>query len=288
MGVGELFMGSFRGKVAVVTGAASGIGFALCERFAAEGMRVVMADVERPALEGAAEAIRSGGAEVVAVPTDVSLAEEVEALAEKTVRSFGTVDVVCNNAGVAGGVGPVWERSLEEWQWVFGVNLFGVIHGIRAFVPLMLRQEREGYIVNTASVVGLTSMGFGGAYGPSKHAVVAVSESLQIELTALGAKLRVAVICPGGVRTRIAEADRNCPYDAVSTPDTPAVREQKRLLRDAIAQGTDPAEIANCVVEAMRGGRFYVLPHPELNRHIAERSENILAGRPPGSAFVLK
>src|SRR5579871_852581 len=238
-------MREFRDRVAVVTGAASGIGRALAERFAAAGMKVVLADVERQALAAAERALASGGARVLAVPTDVSKASDVEALAQRTLEAFGAVHVVCNNAGVSVG-GLAWEVTLADWEWILGVNLWGVIHGIRTFVPILLRQGEEGHVVNTASMAGLVSGPGIAPYNATKHTVVTLSEALHHELgMASGGKVKVSVLCPGWVNTRILDADRNRPAtlgDATPIrPEIAAVREQVRQLLES---GLAPAAVA--------------------------------------------
>ncbi|HEX9992874.1 MAG TPA: SDR family NAD(P)-dependent oxidoreductase [Acidimicrobiales bacterium] len=276
-------IGDLLGRVAVVTGAASGIGRAMAERFAAEGMRVVMADVERPALEEAAGALGGAGAEVLAVPTDVSDPDQVDALARAAVDAFGAVDVVCNNAGVGGG-GQLWEVPLGDWRWVLGVNLWGVIHGIRSFVPLLVDQD-EGHVVNTASMAGLTSPPFMGPYNVSKHAVVTLSETLHAELAMRGSKVGVTVLCPGWVNTRIAESDRNRPAELAAEqpaagPDREAIR---GVLRTFLAAGMDPADVAAQVVDAVRTGRFYLLTHEEWSGMVEQRLRAIAEGGPPAA-----
>jgi NAD(P)-dependent dehydrogenase (short-subunit alcohol dehydrogenase family) len=272
------------GRVAVVTGAASGIGLALSERFAAEGMRVVMADVEAPALAAAADRLADRGAEVLPVATDVSKAEQVDALRDRTLDAFGAVHVVCNNAGVSGLGRPLWEMSRADWEWVLGVNLWGVIHGIRAFVPALLEQG-AGHVVNTGSLAGLTA-GTLGAYSVGKHAVVALSEGLHFQLVQRGVPVGVSVLCPGWVRTRLMD-DRNRPAELGAAPEPGPDQEAARaLVRQLIETGMDPAHVAGHVVDAIRGGRFYVLTHPEMNEAIRRRAEDVLAGSPPGMAFV--
>ena len=271
-------MQQLRGRVAVVTGAASGIGFGLAERFAAEGMRVVLADVERDALDQAAERLRATGAEVEAVVCDVAQAAAVADLARRTVDAFGAVHVVCNNAGVADTSGAaVWEASLADWQWVVGVNLWGVIHGVRTFVPILLEQGDEGHVVNTASVAGLT-VGRLGSYSVTKHAVVALSEALAGELAAIGARVGVSVLCPGLVRTRILEAGRNRPPTAEPrqpAAPNPVPGQALDSLRQRMPEGTPPAEIAASVVEAIQTNRLYVLPHPAALTQVRQRFESI-------------
>src|SRR5215469_10915747 len=212
----EDLMQEFPDKVAVVTGAASGIGFALAERFAREGMKVVLADVEGDALARAEAELRGRGATVRAVRTDVRQAGEVAALAEQTLAAFGGVHVVCNNAGVVV-FKSAWEHTLADWEWVLGVNLWGVIHGVRTFVPIMLRQGTEGHIVNTASMGGLVTGPFFGSYIVSKHGVVALSEVLALELARIGAPVKVSVLCPNVVRTNLMDSARNRPL-ALTNP----------------------------------------------------------------------
>jgi len=297
-------MRDLAGKVAVVTGGASGIGLALAHRLAAEGMHLVVADVEEPALAAAVTELSSHGVEVLAVPTDVSVWESVEALAAASVDRFGAVHVVCNNAGVGAG-GLSWEMSLAEWSWIVGVNLWGVIHGIRAFVPLLLAQD-EGHVVNTASMAGLIAGPGMAAYCGTKHAVVGVTESLHYELMARGSAVRATVVCPGIIATRLMEADRNWPErlgdrPAATTPAAPAVpgdaggtgtggtsgtggtgntggagadpdRELAwSILRAAVPGGTPPEDVATAVVEAVHEDRFWVLTDPGLARMALDR-----------------
>jgi NAD(P)-dependent dehydrogenase (short-subunit alcohol dehydrogenase family) len=272
-------------RVAVVTGAASGIGLGLCERFAAEGMRVVMADVEAPALRKAAARLSGQGAVVLPVLTDVSSAEQVEALREEAVRAFGAVHVLCNNAGVGGPHDPLWLISRGDWEWVLGVNLGGVINGIRAFVPLLLEQD-AAHVVNTASVFGVFA-GALGPYGISKHAVVALSETLHFQLRAIGARVGVSVLCPGAVRTRFATSARNRPATAGPPPEGSgeAERASEERFRQLLATGTEPADVATLVVEAIRGSRFYILTSGNRNHAIQRRGEEIIAGEPPMPPF---
>ncbi len=263
-------------RVAVVTGAASGIGRALARRFAAEGMKLVLADVERPALEKVAAELAASGARVVAVPTDVSKPEQVEALARRALEAFGAVHVVCNNAGVFTG-GRVWEQSLGDWKWVIDVNLWGVIHGIRSFVPLLLAQGGEAHVVNTASIAGLVSVPGLGPYNVTKHGVVTLSETLHHELRAAGSQIGVSVLCPGAVATNIADAARNRPPELGGGPQAAATP----ALRAGLAAGLDPAQVADLVVRGIREGRFYLLPHPEFEAGVERRLRDILEDRVP-------
>ena len=271
-------MNEFPGKVAVITGAASGIGRAIAVRAAHEGMRLVLADIEAGPLEQTAAALRATGAEVLAVPTDVSRAEEVAALAERTVATYGAVHLLFNNAGVATG-GPIWERPLAEWEWVMGVNLWGVVHGVRSFVPLMLAQEDSGYIVNTASIAGLVTAPALGIYTVTKHAVVALSEILAAELAQRDAHITVSVLCPSWVQTRIIEAGRNRPaiiQNAAASGDSDDLA-RSAAIRQLVDSGLPPEQVAAEVFAAIREERFYILTHPESKEWIRRRMENILA-----------
>jgi NAD(P)-dependent dehydrogenase (short-subunit alcohol dehydrogenase family) len=250
-----------RGKVAVVTGAASGIGLALAKRLGTEGMRLVLADVEPAALAGAKAALEGAGVDCVAVPTDVTRADAVAALAERTLDVFGAVHVVCNNAGVFAG-GLSWEAPLSDYEWVLGVNTWGVIHGVRNFVPILLRQGEPAHVVNVASMAALTSGPLSAAYFMSKHAVLALSESLFLELRQKGAPIGVSVVCPELIATRIGDADRNRPPhwkrgDAPASPERDLVEGAIRIATRT--QGAPPETIAERTLAAIREDRFYVL-----------------------------
>ena len=275
-------MKEFKDRVAVVTGGASGIGRAMAERFGAEGMKVVLADVEEGALRQAEAEFREQGVDVLGVVTDVAQPEAFENLAQQTLNAFGGVHIVCNNAGVAGAWGPTWESTLKDWEWVMGVNLWGVIHGVRTFLPIMLEQGEEGHIVNTASLAGL--MRGSGIYGVTKQAVVALSESLYNELHLANAKVGVSVLCPGWVNTKIAEADRNRPAELANTAEPeldPARAAGLEMVRNFLKNGMDPADIAQQVFEAIRDDQLYIITHPEMDFLFKERFENILARKNP-------
>jgi NAD(P)-dependent dehydrogenase (short-subunit alcohol dehydrogenase family) len=278
-------MREFSGRVAVVTGAASGMGRAFAERFAAEGMRVVLADVEERALDAAVSELRLRERDVIGVVTDVSDPAAVERLRDEALDAYGAIHLVCNNAGVlarsdlppsqdgfGGGGLRLWEQPLEEFTWTFGVNLWGVVHGIRTFVPVLLEQE-EGHLVNTASVAGLTTGAYLGIYTATKHAVVALTEALALQLadTSVG----VSVLCPGAVRTRIAVADRNQPgHERELAEDETA---------DLMSEAMDPADVAQQVFEAVRDDRFYILTHgDDFDGAVRTRMEAILERRNPG------
>jgi len=277
-------MKDLQDKVAVVTGAASGIGRAMAERFAAERMKVVLADIEEKALAEAEREMKASGAAVIAVRTDVSKAADVEALAQRTIESFGAVHVVCNNAGVGPAKGAIWELTEADWRWVLGVNLWGVLHGVRAFVPIMLKQDSEGHIVNTASVAGLLSAPFAATYCVAKHGVVTLSESLHRELAQVGSKVKVSVLCPAWVKTQLMDGDRNRPRELQNASDqaTPQATMMNEAFCQLVASGTDPGEIGDAVVDAIRDEKFYILPHPEWKEQVRVRMEDILEGRIPG------
>ncbi|MEV3983710.1 SDR family NAD(P)-dependent oxidoreductase [Nonomuraea sp. NPDC049758] len=277
-------MRELSGKVAVVTGAASGIGRALAVRFAAEGMALMLADVdpgglaETAALAGKASA---GPGEVLTQVTDVSDAAAVQHLADRSFGELGAVHVLCNNAGVHQG-GRLWTRTAEDFAWLLGVNLWGVLHGVRAFVPRMMAQDTEGHVVNTVSVAGLLAAPGAGGYAVTKYAALAASQSLAQDLAAVGSKLRVTALCPGAVRTRIDDSARSRPADLVSTPtdDETAARE---AVGAAMARGVEPAEVAALVVRAIHEERFLALTHPEFADRLRRQTELLLAGELPGA-----
>ncbi len=280
-------MKEFQGKVAVVTGAASGIGRALAERCVKEGMKVVLADIEEKALARASQELDAAGGNVLAVRTDVSKAEDVAELARKTLERYGAVHLLFNNAGVGFGA-TIWENTLADWEWMLGVNLWGVIHGAHTFVPLMLQQNCEGHIVNTASMAGLISGPGLGIYKVTKHGVVTLSETLYHELTLAGAKINVSVLCPGWVNTRLLDSARNRPVGLQNTPGAEVVdsRAEKRIqfARQALASGMPPQQVADIVFQAIRDETFYILTHPEMKEAVRVRMEDILEERNPTNA----
>lgn len=283
-------MREFKGKVAVITGAASGIGLGLARRCAREGMRVVLADVEQSPLEQAEKELTALGGKVLPVLTDVSKADDVTKLAEKTIESFGAVHLLCNNAGVGGAAGAVWESSLAEWEWAIGVNLWGVIHGIRSFVPIMLSQDTECHIVNTASTAGLLPYHPGAAYQVTKHAVVALSEHLHRSLAEKSAKVKASVLCPGFVKTRILSSLRNqpaeCRVETSARPLSPEAEEAAWKYVEKQFKVLSPDQTADMVFTAVREERFYILTHPEFNEAVKKRMEDILQGRNPATTPI--
>jgi NAD(P)-dependent dehydrogenase (short-subunit alcohol dehydrogenase family) len=266
----------------VVTGAASGIGLALAERFAAEGMKVVMADIEAGPLATAAAAVRRIAPAVLASRVDVSSPDEVERLALETYEAFGAAHVLCNNAGVAV-IGAVHEHTLADWQWVVSVNLWGVIHGVRAFLPRMLAGGDEGHIVNTASMAGLTTAPFMSVYDVTKHGVVALSEAMYKEAQVTGSPIGVSVVCPGLIDTNIMRSSRNRPEALAEQGKAgPMAQAFGQGLSDRLAGGYPPSEVAEQVVDGIREGRFYIVPaQPEVKDGIAIRAKDLLELRNP-------
>jgi NAD(P)-dependent dehydrogenase (short-subunit alcohol dehydrogenase family) len=275
------------GRVAVVTGAASGIGLGLAERFAAEGMSVVMADVEEAALAKAAAgladriATTTGGAPVLPVVTDVSDRAAVDALRDAALSAFGAVHVVCNNAGVGGPHGPLWECPPGEWDWVLRVNLDGVMNGVRAFMPVLLEQD-AGHLVNTSSIFGVFA-GTLGPYGVSKHAVTALTETLHFNLRSLGVThVGVSVLCPGAVRTNFGTSARNRPAWAGPAMVGDAAEQAAAERFDQLSVlGASPAEVAGMVVDGIRSRRFYILTSDNRHEPVLRRGQEIVAGGPP-------
>jgi NAD(P)-dependent dehydrogenase (short-subunit alcohol dehydrogenase family) len=274
-------MDQLRGKVAVVTGAASGIGRALAEALAAEGARVVVADVDDAGLAVVADMLRAAGAEAVAVHCDVADVAQVDALRDAAVAAFGTVHVVCNNAGIGGG-GGFAEMDLDVWRRVIEVDLWGVLHGMRAFLPLLVDQD-EGHIVNTASVAGLFAAPFMGPYTIAKYGVVAASETAFNELAMTGSKVGVSVLCPSWVRTNIAKAIDDQAAAAGGVDAEPAAEREAMvaMLRAAIEQGMDPADVAARVIDAIRTRCFYILTHETSAPAVRRRMEAIVGGADP-------
>jgi NAD(P)-dependent dehydrogenase (short-subunit alcohol dehydrogenase family) len=263
------------GKIAVVTGAASGIGRALALRFAAEGMTLMLADVDPGGL--AETSALAGDAKVLTQVTDVSDAAAVQHLADRTFGELGAVHVLCNNAGVYQG-GHMWTRTPEDFAWLLGVNLWGVLHGIHAFVPRMITQDTEGHIVNTVSVAGLFA-----TQAASKYAVLAASQSLAQDLAAVGSKLRVTALCPGAVRTRINDSARVRPADLPATP-TDDERASQEAIDTMIERGIQPSEVADLVVRAIHEERFLLLTHPEFADRLRKQTDLLLAGEVPATS----
>jgi NAD(P)-dependent dehydrogenase (short-subunit alcohol dehydrogenase family) len=254
----------------------------MANAFAAEGMNIVLADVDEAGLNDASKRLNDSGTRAIAVPTDVREAAALDALRDAAVSAFGAAHVICNNAGIGVG-GPIWQVPLESWEWVFAVNFWGVVHGIRSFVPLLLEQG-EGHVVNTASAAGLVAAPFLGPYSATKFAVVAASETLAMELNGTG--IGVSVLCPLWVRTRIHESDRNAPPEvAALVGDESVFAGARDVIAGFIEAGLAPEIVAERVVEAVKTGGFWILPHEEMRQAVRDRAESIAAGDLP--AFTI-
>jgi NAD(P)-dependent dehydrogenase (short-subunit alcohol dehydrogenase family) len=272
-------MKDLAGKTAVITGAASGIGRAMAERFGAESMNLVIADIDPNALNAAESELSAVAPAVAGHRTDVSSAADVQALADLALERFGAVHLVCNNAGVGIG-GALWDMSEKDWQWLLGVNLWGVIHGVRTFVPIMLKQGGEGHVVNTASAAGLDARPWLGMYAASKYAVVGLSESLRGELAMSGSQIGVSVLCPAVVNTRIGESERNRPAGLSGDGETEvpaAAAAFGEAFRAALAAGLPPPQVAEAVLDAVLNNRLYIVTHGETVERVKTRTERILA-----------
>jgi NAD(P)-dependent dehydrogenase (short-subunit alcohol dehydrogenase family) len=285
-------MQQFEGRVAVITGAASGLGRAFADTAAGLGMKLVLADVDAKALERATGELQAGGAEVLSMVIDVSKREHVEELADAAMIRFHAVHLVFNNAGVGVG-GLIWEHSEADWEWVLGVNLWGVIHGVRVFTPIMLDCARrdphyEGHIVNTASMAGLLNAPAMGAYNVSKHAVVSLSETLYHDLRLVDAPIEASVLCPYFVPTGIARSEAHRPHE-LGNHHGPSASQQaaQALVSRAVEAGKVPAaEVARITFNAVREGRFYIYSHPQLLGGVAERMDAIVHGEPPADPYA--
>jgi len=262
-------MDDLTGKVAFVTGGASGIGLALAEGFAKEGAKVVLADIEVEALKEAEGKLLSSGAEVIGVQCDVSDHGSVTAAADRAIEAFGKVHIVCNNAGVSP-VGAIDETTPEDWKWCMGVNLMGVVHGIQVLVPRIKQHGEGGHVVNTASIAGLMALPTLGIYTATKYAVVGISETLRGELAPAG--IGVSVICPSFVKTRLHEGHRNRPPELGTSPEEP-----NPFIAQMLATAPEPAEVAERVVRGVKRGDFYIFPHTDAKAGFEARANEILA-----------
>lgn len=276
-------MKDFHGKVAVITGGASGLGLEIARLAAKKGMKLVLSDIEERALKQAELEFSDLGVEVLAVRTNVALAEDVDFLAQQTLSRFGAVHLLFNNAGVALNK-TTWETTIADWEWVLGVDLWGVIHGVRVFTPIMLKQDTPCHIINTASVAGMLSTQGMAAYNVAKHGVVTLSETLYHDLRRRDAKIDVSVLCPAWVNTGIWDSARNRPEDLQNTVEQKSVDDTKleESARHAIQSGKVTApQVAEIVFNAIENNQFYILTHPKIKKWIGLRVEDILEDRQP-------
>ena len=274
------------GRVAVVTGAASGIGRALAEALAAAGSAVVLADLDGAEAEAVAAGIRASGGEAEAMAVNVADAVAVDRLAAATLERFGRVDVLCNNAGVST-FNLLRDQTLDDWRWVFDVNLWGVVHGLQSFVPIMRSQGTPGHIVNTASIAGLLSgVSFIGPYAATKVAVVSISETLSQELAADQTPIGVSVLCPSSVDTRVMESERGRPAELGAEHRTEVAESVRLAIRDSFTgpTGLTPAAVAVLTLEAIRAGRFWIITHPGERPAVEARFAGALAHFPQDGA----
>jgi NAD(P)-dependent dehydrogenase (short-subunit alcohol dehydrogenase family) len=281
----ELKMKELRDKVAVITGAASGIGRGIAERCVQEGMKLVISDIEKAALEKTNNDLKSGGGDVLALVTDVSKANDIELLAQKTLEKFGAVHLLFNNAGIEVR-GTVWEQTLADWEWIINVHLWGVIHGIRIFVPIMLRQNTECHIVNTASIAALISGPTLGSYKVTKSGVFALSETLYHELKMHDAKIGVSVLYPGFVRSRLIDAERNRPPEYTNQLKERVLPQYEYdmvdYFREQNQKAMSPKEYADHVFIGIKENKLYISAHPEFDESVRLRMEEILQQKNPG------
>lgn len=282
-------MKDFAGKVAVITGAGSGFGREFARIGAGLGMKLALADIQPEALAATAAELRGKGAQVLAETADVSRGADVERLARRTLDAFGAVHLLFNNAGVAAG-GLVWEHTAKDWEWLLGVNLWGVIHGVRTFVPIMLAQGDECHVVNTASVAGLVSPQLMGVYNVGKHGVVALSETLYQDLRVTGARIGVSLLCPAFVPTGIAQSQRNRPDELRdATAPTASMIASQKASEQAVSSGRiSAAAVAQTTFDAIRDNRFYVITHPKILASVELRLNDVIGQRNPSDPFSFK
>jgi len=285
-------MKNFHGKVAVITGGASGFGREFALKAQALGMKLVLADVQQDALETTAAELRGMGAEVVAMRCDVRKSADVQALADAAMREFGAVHLLFNNAGVGSG-GLLWEASEADWEWVMGVNVWGVVHGVRIFTPLMLECARrdpayEGHIVNTSSMAGVLCPPVMGVYNVSKHAVVALSETLYHDLALVDAPIRASVLCPYFVPTGIHQSHRNRPEDvAMQAKPTGSQMAAQAMVSKAVSSGKVSAhDVAQLTFRAIEDGQFYIFTHPQALDGVEQRMLDMVAQRNPADPYA--
>ena len=275
-------MQDLTGKTAVITGGASGIGLALAHRFGAAGMRLLVADIEEPALEAATRELRDAGNEVAATVTDVSDLSQIEALAATAAETYGNVHLLCNNAGVGGGGSLLMpDGDLDMWKWTIDIDLWGVIYGCKVFMPAMAAHGEGAHVVNTASMAGLGAPAFMGAYSVAKYGVVSLSESLAREAQVMGLDIGVSVLCPAFVATAIADSTRNLPADIQAPPTETG--ELGDMVRRLVASGMPPARVADAVHDAVVDNQFWILTHEESKEAVTARADEIVTGTNPSA-----
>jgi len=285
-------MKEFKNKVAVITGAGNGFGLEFAKECAKREMKVVIADIDKEDLKKTEAIVKEMGAEVLAVVTDVSIFDEVKALADKTIKEFGAVDLLFNNAGVVV-AGPVWELPTREWDWIFGTNVYGIIHGLKAFIPIMLKQDTPCHIVNTSSVAGLLTTQNMVAYHTTKHAAVALSEATNYSLQAVNSKIKMSVFCPGFVQTDLDNCDRHRPERFKIDPnevyyESEAYKAGIERGHYVINTGLPIDSIRQSVFIAIEEEQFYILTHPQYNPIIGKRVKDMIEGQNPDVSIFLK
>ena len=270
-------MKEFEGKTAIVTGAASGIGLGLAEKFAKERMQVVMADVEEEALNKAVEKLKKHQYRVMGISADVLIQESMKELFDKSIEAYGNIHILCNNAGIGANSGnkAIWEINKTDWDWSLGVNFYGVLHGLQTFVPHMIDHGEEGHIVTTVSLAGL--LPGAGTYGVSKHAALALTQGLNRDLMARDSKINSSVLCPGFVNTNIMNSERNRPQHLVSNNQIDTNEEQLEIFNFLLKNGKEPSEIADIVFEGIKDNIFYILTHPAWDESLRNHFEEILS-----------
>jgi NAD(P)-dependent dehydrogenase (short-subunit alcohol dehydrogenase family) len=279
-------MKEFKGKTVVVTGAASGIGYALAERFAQEKMNVVLADIEQDALDAAVAKICDLDVKAVGIAVDVMDKNSVQSLAKQSIDAFGNIHILCNNAGVAPPAidEAIWDHDQNGWDWVMGVNFYGILYGIQSFLPHMIEHKEEGHVLNTVSMAGI--LGLEGSYGVSKFAALALSEGLWQSLKKINSKIGASALCPGFVATNLIDSQRNRPEHLSSKKKSNFLL--KQLAASVLKRGKKPDEIAARVIEAIQANSFYILPHASYDEMIKERYERILARTEPETVDMKK
>ena len=270
-------MKEFEGKTAIVTGAASGIGLGLAEKFAKERMQVVMADVEEEALNKAVEKLKKHQYRVMGISADVLIQESMKELFDKSIEAYGNIHILCNNAGIGANSGnkAIWEINKTDWDWSLGVNFYGVLHGLQTFVPHMIDHGEEGHIVTTVSLAGL--LPGAGTYGVSKHAALALTQGLNRDLIARDSKINSSVLCPGFVNTNIMNSERNRPQHLVSNNQIDTNEQQMEVFNFLLKNGKEPSEIADIVFEGIKDNIFYILTHPAWDESLRNHFEEILS-----------